>query len=417
VALRRTGAFEPLVEEDAEVGLDDAHPARSGKGLALVLCAGLLLRCSYLAAFLSNPILRDYLVLDSKAYLALGSRLVAGELDREVFSSSPLYIWLVGHTCYDGTNGTVFLIALQQVLGLATAACVFVTGRQLFGQVAGLTGSVLYLLYGSEALLEVKLLPSVPATFLATLGLCLCIWPVQEFNTKRRAAVRGLAGISLGLSALCKADLLLMLPLAATGAWWFQRASNKSNIVVTSACVLGFCAAVFPATLHNLRAGEFVPISSQGGLTFFHGNNPRAEGTFSLPEGFSGNKANQQRESQDLAKRALGRDLSVREVDSYWYGRGIEYLKASPLGALHLLGRKLVYWLSSNELSAEYTVSVEREVTWAIWLFPVPFGLLLALGTIRLLRRKDAMPVGVWGVVVMIVVNVAATMVFYCSSR
>jgi len=92
------------------------------------------------------------------------------------------------------------------MLGLATAACVAVMGRQLFGNAAGLIGAALFLLYGGEALLEVKVLPSIPATFLATLGLCLCIRPVEVSNTRRRATLRGLAGISLGLASLCKPD-------------------------------------------------------------------------------------------------------------------------------------------------------------------------------------------------------------------
>jgi tetratricopeptide (TPR) repeat protein len=150
------------------------------------------------------------------------------------------------------------------------------------------------LLYGGGALLEVKLLPATLATLLATLSLFFCLWSIDRPTTLRRGIVRGLAGGALGGAALCKPDLLLVLPLAAAGSWLFQRGSLRSNLVVSGACVLGCCAAVFPAALHNLGAGEFVPISSQGGITFFQGNNPRAEGTFSLPEGFSGNKATQQ---------------------------------------------------------------------------------------------------------------------------
>jgi tetratricopeptide (TPR) repeat protein len=397
--------------------LNGARPVRFGKGLALVLGTGLLLKTIYAAAVLANPVLRDYWVLDSKEYLALGSRLVAGGLEREVFSSSPLYVWLVAHTCSEGRDGTVFLLILQQIVGLATAGCIGAMGRHLFGATAGLIGAAFYLLYGGGALLEVKILPATFAVFLATLGLCGCVWSIRSPRTWRRAVVRGLAGSALGAAALCKPDLVLALPVVATGAWLLQRGSLRSNFVSAGACVAGFCAAVLPATLHNLHAGEFVPISSQGGITFYQGNNSRAEGTLSVPEGFSGNKATQNRETIELAGHALGRVPSDREAESYWYGRGLSFLTDNPGKALWLWGRKLVYWISSNELSAEYTLSVEREMTWTIWLFPVPFGLLLVLGLVGLFRRAEPLPAGAVVLWALIGTNLSVNLIFYCSSR
>jgi tetratricopeptide (TPR) repeat protein len=398
--------------------LDDARPATFGKGLALELGAGLLLKGVYLTAVLANPVLRSYWVLDSKEYLALGSRFAANELGREVFSSSPLYIWLVAHICPDGVRGIALLLALQQLLGLATAAFVAVIGRQLFGVVAGLMGAALYLLYGAGAMLEVKLLPATLSVFLATLSLGLCIGSIDRPTTRRRAGVRGLAGAALGGAALCKPDLLLGVPLVVAGAWFFQRGPLRTNFVVAGVCVVGLCASILPATLHNLRAGELIPVSSQGGVTFYQGNNPRAEGTFSQPEGFTGNKATQQREATELAEHATGRELSHRQVDSYWYGRGLSFLKGNPDKALRLWCRKLMYWISSNELSSEYTLVAERDSTWAIWLFPFPFGLLLALGLTQLIVEKGgrwtAHEIALWSVVA---ISVVATLLFYCSSR
>lgn len=393
------------------------RPLSFGKSLALILGAGLLLRWFYLADVLSKPELGQYWFLDSREYLVLGSRIVVDQLDNQIFSSSPLYIWLVGHLAAGEANDVSLLLVLQQLMGIATAGCVAMIGRQLFNSLAGLIGAALYLLYGAGAMLEVKVMPAIPATFFATLAALLFVLPIAANQPARRMLLRALGGLTLGLATLCKADLLLIVPFAAAGAWWFDASSRRSNLITVTAFVIAFATTVSLATLHNYRAGELVLISSQGGQTFYHGNNPRAEGTYSTPEGFTGEKATQGSEAKIIAERALGRTMSVRELDSYWYGRGIAYLRSEPMHALWLWGRKLLYWMSSNEVSTEYTLQVERQLTWRVWLFPVPFGLLLVLSALGLLTRSTPLDARVAIVLAPVAMNLIVTLLFYCASR
>jgi len=203
------------------------------------------------------------------------------------------------------------------------------------------------------------------------------------------------------------------------------------TIRTAGALTIGWAITVAPATIHNLRShGGLTLISSQGGLTFYQSNNPRARGLYvSLAEeGFTGDPERQAQEETEIAERALGRPLTRPEVSSYWFGRGFEFIQRSPARFLRLLGMKLLRFAGSYEHSTEYVLAVERETIWLLWLPFLPFGVLVALSIPAIVRgvtgHAGAEPgkggrfnaVG-WLLLLMLLANLATCLVFYVSSR
>ena len=175
--------------------------------------------------------------------------------------------------------------------------------------------------------------------------------------------------------------------------------------------------AIAPATLRNQWVtGEFTLISSQAGITFFHGNNPDAYGLFASGGAISGNPLTQSADQRRVAEQAAGRPLTQSEVGRYWFGRGLEHLASDPIGAAGLFSRKLGYWLSSDEVPVDYSLPAERELTPALRLAPVPFGLILAFAFLGLRSSRWRDPPRVL-LYLFTLANLSSVLAFYFSSR
>ena len=151
---------------------------------------------------------------------------------------------------------------------------------------------------------------------------------------------------------------------------------------------------IAPATVHNYRAvGEWIPISSQAGLTFYHGNNPQAEGVIA-PTGVVSEKRAQAEESLALAREALGPDADWGDADRHWRGKGLEWWAESPGPATKVAFRKLWYAVSGRRYGDIHQPWRERDDGTAsrLWLAPVPLAWILPLALMTLVfglaRRK-----------------------------
>ena len=79
------------------------------------------------------------------------------------------------------------------------------------------------------------------------------------------------AGFALGLASLTAAILAALIPGVAI--WLFYWLRKKAALAVV-AFLLGAILAIAPVTLRNyIIGGDFVPISYNGGVNFYIGNN------------------------------------------------------------------------------------------------------------------------------------------------
>ena len=392
--------------------------------LAGVLAAAAVVRIALLYQTLSRPELRDVLLLDSRVYDQMAAQIASGNLlaGSEAFSLAPLYAYFVALIRWLGPVGPGVLYGVQQLLGLAGIALVALIARRCGGPRAGIAAALLIAFYGAMEMFEVKLMSSTLATFLSLASLALLLFARDRGWTVGAA----LPGLLLGAACLARPNTLLFAPLAI--GWWVWAANirtpsdgsisrARASLVGALALCCGIVLAIVPATLRNYSvAGEFTLISSQAGITFFHGNNPEAYGLYALTGAISGNPLSQPADQRRVAEQAAGRPLSQSDVSRYWFGRGIEYLTADPARAAGLILRKLGFWLSSDEVPADYSLPAERELTPALWLAPVPFGLILALAFLgfRSPSWREPPRVLLYGFVL---TDLATVLVFYFASR
>jgi Flp pilus assembly protein TadD len=154
---------------------------------------------------------------------------------------------------------------------------------------------------------------------------------------------------------------------------------------------VGIVLVVAPVTLRNyLVEGDFVLIASQGGVNFYIGNNPGADGIAAvLPEL---GEAWEYDDAVAVAEQAAGRDLAPSEVSAWWYARGRAFLAERPAEAARLYLKKLVLFWNSFELANNKDIyffgaysSVFRALSWLSFGLVAPFAL---LGMVVLFRRR-----------------------------
>ncbi len=114
----------------------------------------------------------------------------------------------------------------------------------------------------------------------------------------------------------------------------------------SAALLAGTALVLLPVALRNgLVGGAYLPTTFQGGVNFYIGNNPAADGTYrpivpgkQIPE-------LERREPVRVAEQRLGRRLTPDEVSRYWLAQGVAWAAAHPGDFLRLLWRKVgLFW-------------------------------------------------------------------------
>jgi len=343
-------------------------------GLAVVLLVAAAFRVFYLVTWMKDPILHDTLILDASIYDAWAQRIAAGDwMGRESFYFAPLYPYLLGALFRIAGHAVTLVYVLQVILGLVSLSLLHAIAERLYGARAALATAAMTALYLPFAFFETKLLG-------VTLGAFLCLVALHLLMRAEAGEGRhgdGAAGAGVGLLSLCLPAAQLLALLCAVD----RLARRRYGAALRFA--LGAFVVLLPSLAHNLAASSDPQlVSAQGGVTFYQGNNPQAQGLFMPPPGFTGAADRQAEEERAVAEREVGHPLKRSEISAHFLRKGFEFIVGSPASWLALEGRKGLALLGSYEPSTEYSQYVERERLPILWGGFVPFALIagLALG-------------------------------------
>lgn len=183
------------------------------------------------------------------------------------------------------------------------------------------------------------------------------------------------AGLMAGAAVLVRPGMLFVLPVVAL---WLIRRRRAS-------LALAFCMAalvvVAPWTLRNARThGRFVPVASEGGVTFWTGNHPLAIGEGDLA-------ANPSIKEAEIAFRRAHPGLTAEELEPLYYRDALGHIAARPGWWFGLAARKLFY--TFVPAGPSYRLHSTRYLLASV----IPYALLAPLafiGLVRLWRRGGA---------------------------
>jgi len=282
--------------------------------LLLVAGLALLVRVIYVLQLAHTPFF-DLPIVDAEYHDAWAREILRlGPGHEGVFFRAPLYPYFLA-LVYHLFEGSYLAARLAQaLLGAATASLTWLlawetTRRRGIALAAGL-GAALYgmlVYFDGELLVETLFIPLLLAA----------AWAYA-----RRRNGGGLpwflaAGLLLGLSAITRPSSLVLLPVWIVDLL-LQRGPLRRRLLYPAILLAAAFLPILPVTWHNARQGDAVLIATQGGLNFYLGNNPQADGLHSILPGLG---TTWDVPAASLAAyRAAGRDLTPSQVGA-WYSR------------------------------------------------------------------------------------------------
>ncbi|MFN8546524.1 MAG: glycosyltransferase family 39 protein [Candidatus Eisenbacteria bacterium] len=368
--------------------------------LALVLL-GAALRIVYLTEAMRSPdFTKPHVDADLHNYWARGLAFgdwapKDGNPDPEIrttpYFRPPGYPYFLALLYKLGGKGYLWPKLAQMLLGLGSAVLAYRIARARLGSIAalvwaGLLATAWVFIYFEGEFQE----PALFIALLLLLILALLRW--GDAPSFPRAAT---AGLVVGVAGLVRPNALLLGAAALAWMFWIARRRSLRRTALHLAITAATAAlGIAPATLRNLAAGgEFVPISTNGGINLFIGNNQNAEGLV---------VANTELGTLDTCydwpeivknlSRKLGHPVSHAEASRWFEREAWSYIGSHPGRAIALLGQKALLFLGPLEPPDNKILEGERAsaavLRWNPWSFPLLFGLALTGAALFVARAR-----------------------------
>jgi pentatricopeptide repeat protein len=313
---------------------------------------------------------------------------------------------------------------IQMLLGSFSVLLVYFLGRRIFGAAVGKVAAVLASMYGMFIYFSGELLDPTVILFFSLVFLLAVLSAMEKPGWWKFLA----CGMMLGLAAIARPNvlvyILVLVPWLLVSSKRRGHAFGKSFTYVL-AMLLGVALLIAPVTIRNYAvAGDFVPISSQGGVNFAMGNNPGSDGSTPLLPGARASWWGIYYDSVQMAEETEGGTLKASQVSNFWFKRGLEFIRNDPRAALQLTLKKLALFWGGPEVAnnkdiyffSEWT-SLLRMLIWR-WYIYCPFGIIAPLalaGMVLALFRREGNGSGL--IVLLVITYMFGVILFFVNAR
>ena len=354
--------------------------------LAIVIVAAAV-RFGYIAEVRGHPLMTtatgDPLEYDHRALEILSGKWIG---DDASFHSSPAYPYFLALVYAVFGHSYTAVRIIQSLIGIGSCTLIFFITRKLIGSPQAIISGLIAALYAPSVYFDSELLMISLVVFASLSALALLL----TYSERGHAWLSLAAGACLGFGALGKPNLLLFLPAAIFWIWWSAGRLGRPRRAGRAAALLacGTAIMIAPITIQNyVVAQDFVLTSSNGGINFFIGNNEEALGTFRIDYSM---RADLYGGSKRYAERALGRELRPSEVSSFWFHKGLEFIRNNPGRELWLLGRKFLLFWNAFEIPNHYNFYFFRRISNLLRLDPVLFAWVVPFGFLGIFVLRSA---------------------------
>ncbi len=403
----------PKTNQPSREAVTDARPEGSiAVPLLGLFAVAALVKLVILFQLADHPMLHPDSGLDTSAYADLARRVVAGDLwlGPGLYYLSPLYIYTLA-AALAATDSFTGARIVQVLAGAAAVPAIWRMTAWWANPRAAWWAAGLAVLTGVVTFHEVLILQASLDTALTAAALLALAYALRS----ERPWTMTLAGAAFGLAALNRPNVLLVIVgLAAVMA---MARRWRAALLLAAGAVL----ALAPVAVRNgVVAGEWLTVSSHGGLNLYIGNSPGATGFYQPVPGISPTIAGQAEDTRAVAGRALGRDVTDAEASDYFTGLALDWMRAHPVDAARLFAKKLAFTFHASHVPLPYSFVfyVHDTDSWLRWL-PVGPWLLMPLGLVGIavaFRRAAADPAfRVW--VLFVPLYAAAVAVFFVADR
>ncbi len=313
--------------------------------LLIVISVGLLIRLAYVIEIHSSPFMQ-HLFSDSKIYNDWALRILSSGkwFGSDVFFMSPFYPLMLALIYSIIGHSVLLILILQTLVSTAVIFIVYKISKLNFSESIALISALIASLYGMFIFYSGLILSETFMTFFLSLAV-LFLLKAEKDNNKLSWL---LAGLFLGITIVIRANIIVLFIFILI--WLGIRIikwKNKSVLIFAGYLTLGTIIPILPFTFHNLFAsGDFVILTSNGGINFYIGNNPTSQGVYNTLNEFD---FNSDMSGKNYAEHISGRQLKPSEVSSFWYNKGLGYITGNFTSAVKLYIIKLFLLFGPNE--------------------------------------------------------------------
>ncbi len=301
--------------------------------------AGFLILWSATAIPILQSPLGDYPVVDASWHNVWAGEIANGDIF--VFAPyfrAPLYPMALG-LVYMLTGGSLLSgVLLSLLFSVFSVHLVHRIVYRRAGRIPSLTAASIWMLYGVNLFYSTTLL-------IAPMYICLLL---LSFYLLDREKPHWLGWLFLGLAAIARPGAVLLFPLALI----LYRKAWKSSWLLVIPVLLVWAV--------NLVHGDGATvISSQGGINFYIGSGPEADGfTAFAPqgEGVPSDSLPYLDNVWAASYAPFEDNPSPSGVSSWWVQRTVDHITGHSIDFLALTGKKLVYLISPVAVPGNYDV-------------------------------------------------------------
>ena len=356
-----------------------------------VFLAAFLIRLIYLIQSRSNPSFY-FPMVDEQWHFNWAKDIITGNFwGSEAYFRGPLYPYFLAILLKITGTSILWSRILQMIIPSLSAALIYLLATKSFSHKVGIVAALAFAAYGAMIFYDAMFMIESLFIFLNLLALYLLL----QYEKDIRPLPWLISGAILGLSAITRPNILLIAPLFLL--WIYFRpqfaGNKKSSFLIIATYLIGILIPILTVTVRNyIVAGEPILISSQGGVNFYIGNNPDAEGlTMLMPEvkldeSLPWNEFTAA--TRKAAERETGKNLTAGEESSFWTRKALGFIWNNPAKFISLTFRKLIYFLVGFENSDNQDIYFSRNYSSLysalLWhkLIYFPFGLLFPLAVV-----------------------------------
>jgi tetratricopeptide (TPR) repeat protein len=348
-------------------------PAQVNPSALLVAGIACLIQLAYLADSRGDPTF-EVPIVDAGVYHESACRFAGGgSLADGAFWQPPLFPALLGVLYW--VTGPNVLAARLVLAVLAVVSCLLLyrIGCRLFGRAVGLLAGLMLAAYGPFVFFSNQLLPTGIGVFLCLLALLALLRALERPARKGRwlavGLCSGLAVVNVPNAGAVVIAALIVPAIEATRRHRWKRFAAPGLLAVVGAALV-----LSPITIRNyLACGEFVLLSTNGGINFYVGNNPEADATVAIRPGEYWRRLIRSGTSETVQTPA--------QQSAHFYRQAWSFARAEPFAFLTGLGRKAVRVVNAREIPRNVDLYVHSGFSpvlgvlcWRWGSFAFPFG-------------------------------------------
>ena len=345
--------------------------------------------------------------------------------DHTAFYGLPLYAyvlaaiyWVCGHNPFvpgflqAGLDaGTAVLVYQMGALVFAPADETSALRRAQRGKLIGLLAAIGWACFQPAQAYSIILMPTAWLVFV----FWFVVWQIVKRQQVPALRMLLLLGGLMGFTAMGIATILFFVPLLLAALFLRWKGSFARRVAGAGVIMAGLFLGTSPAWIHNcFIARDPVFLSAHGGINFWIGNNPDANGYPRFPPGLHAGQAAMLQDSINAAESAAGHPLKRAEVSEFWSHKARNYIAGHPLDWVGLLLTKLRNFWSAFRYDDLSIVTDLREHR--VILPGISFGLIAAFGIPGMLLGWRRSPVSRW-VTAAILLQMAALMPVFVTER